>query len=143
MLVETHDTALLSLFQNKATRNQGFKGILNKYSQQLYYFLRRMGLEHGDADELLQDVFVKFWRKPANNEPGYSIKNGLYRLAAAGSLAKNKELDFNGLTSEQLLIVVLKDHDEFDFADITQITSIPVNEVRNLFKTGISKLNKH
>lgn len=141
MLVEKDDTALLTLFQNKATRNEGFKGILNKYSQQIYYFLRKIGLEHEDADELMQDVFVKFWKTATGKESGNSIEKGLYSLAATMYLEKNKVVLFTCLTSEQSLIMILKQQEDFDFSAIAQITSLPVNEVRSLFKTGISKLN--
>lgn len=141
MLVDKDDTALLTLFQNKATRNDGFKGILNKYSHQIYYFLRKMGLEHEDTDELVQDIFIKFWRTADSIEQGNSLKNGLYRLAAKSYAAKNRVVHFKGLTSEQSLIMVLKQQEDFDFAAIAHILSISVNEVRSLFKTGISKLN--
>lgn len=141
MLVETDDTALLSLFENKATRNEGFKRLLDKYSRQLYYFLRRMGLDHDDADESLQDAFVRFWRAGIIDEPGNSIQNVLYRLATEKCLTKNVKVPFNGLTATQFLILVLKEKEGFDFTDIAQIVSVPVNEVRRLFKTGITKLN--
>ncbi|WPU96425.1 hypothetical protein SNE25_12935 [Mucilaginibacter sabulilitoris] len=141
MLAATDDTALLSLFQNKATRDQGFKGILNKYGQHIYYFLRGMGLGHNDADELLQDVFIQLWRVPAGDEPGSSVKNSLYHLAVTNYLALKTEAPLKGLSIEQSLIIVLKEQEQFDFADIAQIISIPVEEVRSLFKTGISKLS--
>lgn len=140
MLVETDDEALLSLFENKTTRNEGFKRILNKYSQDLYYFLRKMGLDHDNADELLQDVFVKFWRPAVLSD---TIKITLYRLTATycrALMEKHNGVHSQGLTSGELLIMVLKNQ-EFDFATIAQITSIPVNEVSSLFKTGINKMN--
>jgi RNA polymerase sigma-70 factor (ECF subfamily) len=141
MIVETDDKALMGLFQNKATRNEGFKVILTQYSQLIYFFLRRMGLDHEDADELLQDIFVKFSGTAVLND---TIKITLYRSAATDCLAyrvKHHVTQLQGMTSEQLLIMVLKVQEEFDFADIAQITSIPVSEVRSLFKTGINKMN--
>lgn len=141
MIVETDDKVLMGLFQNKATRNEGFKVILTQYSQRIYFFLRRMGLNHDDADELLQNLFVKFSRTAALCD---TIKITLYRLAATDCLAylvKHRVARLPGLTSEQLLIMVLKVQEEFDFADIAQITSIPVSEVRSLFKAGINKMN--
>jgi DNA-directed RNA polymerase specialized sigma24 family protein len=141
MLVETDDTALLGLFQNKATRNEGYKGILNKYSRAIYYFLRKMGLDHEDADEILQDVFVKFWRTAILSG---SIKVTLYHLTATYSMSyvsKNTTPHLHGLTSEELLIMVLKDPEEFNFVEIAQIISIPVNEIRSHFQLGISKIN--
>ncbi|NNU34811.1 hypothetical protein HK413_13475 [Mucilaginibacter sp. S1162] len=85
MSVETDDTALLSLCQNRATRNEGFKLVLNKYNQPVYYFLRKIGLTHEAADELLQDIFVRFW-KSAYMEHA-TLKIILYRPAAADGLA--------------------------------------------------------
>jgi RNA polymerase sigma-70 factor (ECF subfamily) len=143
MLIETDDTALLRLVQDKATRNEGFKFTLHKYSQPIYYFLRKMGLGHEDADELVQDVFVKFWRNPLYEEQNAVLKITLYRLATKSWMAynlKHKLAELRGLTSEQLLIIVLKDQEELDFLEIAQITGITVNEVRISFKTGLEKL---
>lgn len=112
---------------------------MTQYSQPVYYFLRKMGLDHDDADELLQDLFVKFSRMSFFSE---TIKITLYRLAATYCLAyliKHKTGHLHALTSEQLLIMVLKVQEEFDFAEVAQITAIPVDEVRSLFNTGISK----
>lgn len=102
-----------------------------------------MGLDHEEADELLQDVFIRFWRATIHNESGHDLKITLYRLATVSCLAylvKHSILSLQGLTSEELLIVVLKDHAEFDFLEIAQITSSPVNDIRNDFKTAINKL---
>lgn len=56
-------------------------------------------------------------------------------------LSKNTAPHLHGLTSEELLIMVLKDQEELDFAEIAQITSIPVNEIRSYFQSGINKIN--
>lgn len=142
MLVEKDDEALLSLFQNKATRNEGFKSILSHYSQPVYYFLRKMGLEHEDADEILQDLFVEFSGTAILND---TIRVTLYRLAATYCLeymVKHKTVHLHALTSEQLLVMVLKMQEEFDFPQIALIMPIHVTEVRGLFKTGVSKTEK-
>jgi DNA-directed RNA polymerase specialized sigma24 family protein len=141
MLVEMDDTVLLGLFQNRATRNEGFKKILKKHSRAIYYFLRKLGLDHEDADEILQDVFVKFWRTTILSG---SIKVTLYYLTAKYDMAylsKNTTPHLHGLTSEELLTMILKDQEEFNFVEIAQITSIPVNEIRNHFQSGVNKIN--
>ncbi|WP_292973579.1 hypothetical protein [Mucilaginibacter sp.] len=56
-------------------------------------------------------------------------------------LPKNTVPHLHGLTSEELLIMVLRDQEEFDFVEIAQITSIPVNEIRSHFQTGVNKMN--
>lgn len=140
MLVETDDEALFNLYKNKATRNEGFKSILTQYSQPIYYFLRKMGLDHDDADELLQDLFVKFSGSTVFNN---TIRITLYWLASKSCLAylvKHKPAYLEALTSEQRLIMVLKLQEEFDFIEIAQIIAIPVTEVRNIFNAGVSQI---
>lgn len=143
MLVETDDEALSGLLQNKVTRNEAFKRILNKYPQKLYYFLRRMGLDHEDADELLQDILLKFWKSVNTRQAGEALNISLYSLAAKSCLAylqKHQAAVLHGLPAEQELIIVLKKHEGFDFREIAQFMSIPFNEVRNSFTTGISEI---
>lgn len=143
MLVETDDEVLLGLLQNKLTRNEAFRLILNRYQQKLYYFLRRMNLNHEDTDELLQDIFLKFWKTAINKQEVNGIKIILFHSAAAGCLTylqKHQATAAHGLPAAQELIIVLKGQEEFDFREIAQIMSLPVNEVRNSFTTGISKI---
>lgn len=143
MLVETDDEALQVLLQNKVTKNDAFRLILKKYQQKIYYFLRRMGLGHEDADELLQDVFVKFWKTVNTSQAGEALNITLYGLAAKGCLAyqqKHSIKTLQGLTAEKQLFIILKEQEEFDFQEIAQITAIPVNEVRVSFTTGTSEI---
>lgn len=141
MEVETDDTALLTLFQNKATKNEGFKAILNKYSQPIYYFLRKMGLDHEDADELLQDAFIKFWKAPTRDGTDNYIRNTLFYMAAVLCRTKNTNGLLNGLTTEQSMMLILSQQEGFDFAEVAQITSVPVKEVRNSFNKILSLFN--
>ena len=107
-------------------------------------FCGKMDLGHEDADELVQDVFVKFWKQPIYEEKDTSLKVLLYRLAITSLLyynLKHKTVAIRGLTSDQLLILVLKDQEQIDFMEIAQITGFDVNEVRNNFRTGLEKFN--
>lgn len=142
MLIEKEDTELLSLFRNKITRTEGFKLILEKYQQKIYYFMRRMNLSHKDADELVQDVFVNFW-KLQNWLTGTDQLN-LKLYQPAGELCLkfiqgHKEVDLKGLTFEQQIIFVLKQYEEFDYSEIAGITHFPIGEVKGIFKAVINK----
>ncbi len=56
-------------------------------------------------------------------------------------LSKNTAPHLHGLTAEELLTMALKGQEELDFAEIAQITSIPVNDIRSHFQIGVSKMN--
>jgi DNA-directed RNA polymerase specialized sigma24 family protein len=62
MLVQVEDSEILSKFQDEKTRNEAFNLLLKKYQQKIYWHVRRMVIDHDDADDLTQDVFVKVWK---------------------------------------------------------------------------------
>ena len=52
---------VLRLLQDEGTQRKGFEMIVSQYSEQLYWQIRRMVLSHDDANDLLQNTFVKAW----------------------------------------------------------------------------------
>ncbi|MHB8208117.1 RNA polymerase sigma factor [Mucilaginibacter sp.] len=75
MSVQVDDDAeILSKFQNEKTRNEAFNILLKKYQQKIYWHIRRMVIDHDDADDIAQDVFVKVWK----NLPGFRADAQLY-----------------------------------------------------------------
>ena len=68
------DAEILSKFQDEKTRNEAFNILLKKYQQKIYWHIRRMVIDHDDADDIAQDVFVKVWK----NLPGFRADAQLY-----------------------------------------------------------------
>jgi RNA polymerase sigma factor (sigma-70 family) len=68
------DAEILSKFQDEKTRNEAFNLLLKKYQQKIYWHIRRMVIDHDDADDIAQDVFVKVWK----NLPGFRADAQLY-----------------------------------------------------------------
>ncbi|MGZ3751074.1 MAG: RNA polymerase sigma factor [Mucilaginibacter sp.] len=81
MSVQVDDAEILSKFQDEKTRNEAFNLLLKKYQQKLYWHIRRMVVDHDDADDLIQDTFVKVWK----NLPGFrsdaQLYTWMYRIA--------------------------------------------------------------
>jgi len=81
MSASVSDTEILSKFQDEKTRNEAFNLLLQKYQQKIYWHVRRMVVNHDDADDLVQDVFVKIWK----NLPGFrsdaQLYTWMYRIA--------------------------------------------------------------
>src|ERR1700748_2309348 len=74
MPIEVDDAVILSKFQDERTRNEAFNLLLKKYQQKIYWHIRRMVIDHDDADDIAQDVFVKVWK----NLPGFRNDAQLY-----------------------------------------------------------------
>ena len=53
------DAQIISMFADDSTREAAFKQLLKKYQQKIYWHVRRMVIDHDDADDVTQDIFVK------------------------------------------------------------------------------------
>lgn len=62
------------LEQLKANSEQAFESLYDQYSNKIYKVSLRFGLNHEDAVEIVQDVFVKVWerRKDINLELSFN-----------------------------------------------------------------------
>jgi len=76
------DADILRLFANETTKQQAFEYLVKKYQKRLYWHVRRMVLNHDDADDLVQDVFVKIWRGLANFRQESQLYSWIYRIAS-------------------------------------------------------------
>ena len=81
MSIQAEDEEILNKFRDEKTRNEAFNLLLKKYQQKIYWHVRRMVIDHDDADDLVQDVFIKVWK----NLPGFrndaQLYTWMYRIA--------------------------------------------------------------
>ena len=81
MAVTPHDNELLTLFRNPATKERAFTDIIKKYQEKLYWHIRRMVVEHEDANDVLQNVFIRVWNGLENFREDSQLYTWLYRIA--------------------------------------------------------------
>ena len=55
------DEALLEMFSTDLGREKAFSIIVKRYQERLYWHVRRMVINHEDANDVLQNVFIKVW----------------------------------------------------------------------------------
>lgn len=82
----TDDKELLFQFRNEATREAAFTRIIKKYQEKLYWHIRRMVVEHEDANDVLQNMFIKVWKGLDNFREDSQLYTWLYRIATNESL---------------------------------------------------------
>ena len=75
------DHEILLKFQNPASRNLAFNHLVRKYQQKVYWHVRKMVIDHADADDLTQDVFVKVWKHLENFRQDAQLFTWIYRIA--------------------------------------------------------------
>ena len=65
---------------------QVFNGIVKEYSERLYWHVRRMVGSHEDADDLLQDIFLKIWTALPSFRGEAQLYTWVYRIATNETL---------------------------------------------------------
>ncbi|HLX92880.1 MAG TPA: sigma-70 family RNA polymerase sigma factor [Puia sp.] len=81
MAVTTTDTELLIQFREPATKEKAFTSLIKKYQERLYWHVRRMVVEHEDANDVLQNVFIRMWNGLENFREDSQLYTWLYRIA--------------------------------------------------------------
>ena len=67
--------------QDTATQREAFAEVVRVYSEQLYWQIRRMVLSHDDANDLLQNTFMKAWANLDYFRGEAKLSTWLYRIA--------------------------------------------------------------
>ena len=76
-----NEREVLALLQDPSTQKKAFTLIVDQYSEQLYWQIRRMVLSHEDANDLLQNTFLKAWANIDYFRAEAKISTWLYRIA--------------------------------------------------------------
>ena len=80
------DKELLTRFKNEQTRESAYTAIIKKYQEKLYWHVRRMVVDHDDANDVLQNMFIKVWKNLDNFREDSQLYTWLYRIATNESL---------------------------------------------------------
>jgi RNA polymerase sigma factor (sigma-70 family) len=75
------DKELLLQFHIAATKERAFTAIIKKYQEKLYWHIRRLVVDHDDANDVLQNVFIKVWNGLENFREDSQLYTWLYRIA--------------------------------------------------------------
>ncbi|HEY8958425.1 sigma-70 family RNA polymerase sigma factor [Chitinophaga sp.] len=86
MAVSQDDKSLLALYRAPGTKEKGFTLIIQKYQERLYWHIRRMVMDHDDANDVLQNVFIKVWKNLENFREDAQLYTWLYKIATNESL---------------------------------------------------------
>lgn len=98
---------------------QGFKMLVDYYQKPIYYYIRRLVVLHEDAEDVLQEVFVRVYNGLDQFRGDSSLNTWIYKIATNESLRLlNSRKNEDAVSSEELqeeLIDRLKASDYIDY----------------------------
>lgn len=75
------DKELLSMLREPKTQRAGFSVLVSQYSESLYWKVRRIVIDHDDANDVLQNAFIKAWSNLDTFQGKSTLATWLYRIA--------------------------------------------------------------
>lgn len=75
------DPELLRKIRNPETRSYGFNLLVRAYQQRVYWHVRKMVVDHDDADDLTQEVFIKVHKHIDSFREDAQLFTWIYRIA--------------------------------------------------------------
>ncbi len=100
--ITTEEAEILSLIKNKESRERGYKKLIDKYSQKVYWQIRRMVYSHQDTDDLTQEVFIRIFENIETFNHSSKLSTWIYRIAYNHTInfIKSKQHKLSKLNSE-------------------------------------------
>ncbi|MEM9363704.1 MAG: RNA polymerase sigma factor [Bacteroidota bacterium] len=94
---------LVDQLKNPETREKAFAVLLNTHKERLYWHIRRIVLNHDDADDVLQNTFIKVYRNIEGFKGDSKLYSWMYRIATNESLTFIKQRSKkSGISDEEL-----------------------------------------
>lgn len=110
------DTDLVDRLRQPATCREAFNEVMRRYSEPLYWQIRRMVESHDDANDILQNTFFKAWQSVEGFRGDAKLSTWLYKIALNESitfLAKERKRLNISIDDEESHLVNLIESDEY------------------------------
>jgi len=80
------DEEIFAKWDVESSKEEAFKLLVATYQEKLYWHIRRMVHFHNDADDVVQNTFIKVWRNFDKFKRQSKLYTWLYRIATNESL---------------------------------------------------------
>ena len=101
-----NEAKLLSLLKLDNSKELAFKTLVKRYKEKLYWHIRKIVISHDDADDVLQNTFIKIFKNIGNFKEDSKLYSWMYRIATNESItfinkrAKERNIDITEIHSE-------------------------------------------
>jgi RNA polymerase sigma-70 factor (ECF subfamily) len=113
--VPDENPQLIERLRNPQTCREAFGEVIRTYTEPLYWQIRRMVQEHEDANDLLQNTFMKAWQSLENFRGDARLSTWLYKIAINESITfldKERRRQNISLDSQEAALINTIESDE-------------------------------
>ena len=77
----TEEIALIERLKDPKTQQKAFSELVDLYKERLYWHIRKIVISHEDADDVLQNTFIKIFKNITNFKGNSKLYTWMYRIA--------------------------------------------------------------
>ena len=94
---------LISALQSVELKESGFRVLVSQYKERLYWHIRKIVIDHDDADDVLQNTFIKIFKSIDRFKGDSKLFTWMYRIATNEAITFiNKKAKQNNITFEEV-----------------------------------------
>ena len=137
-------------------RERGFKMLMNSFQVPIYNYIRRLVVSHEDAEDVLQEVFIRIFRHIDQFREESSLSTWIYRIATNESLRLlNSRIDYESelavkfqeailsLPEKQRLVFNLRYYDELEYEEIARVLDSKVDTLKVNYHYAKEKIKEY
>ena len=115
------DEEILTQIKQPQSKEKAFRSLLSNYQERLYYHVRRYVHNHEDANDILQNTFIKTWNGIEQFHGNSALYTWLYRIASNEAITFiNKQKKLNITHLEHIVVVQRGSTDGLDAEVMTK-----------------------
>lgn len=117
-----NEDEIIARLQDPKTQRQAFEDVVNHYGQQLYWQIRRLVTYHDDADDVLQNTFIKVWTNLSAFRGESKLSTWLFKIAYNESITfLNHKRETLSLDESESSVTNQLESDPYFDGDETQV----------------------
>jgi len=97
------EITFINQLKNPETQEASFRELIGLYKERLYWHIRKIVICHEDADDVLQNTFIKVFKNIDKFKGDSKLYSWMYRIATNESITHlNKKANLNKIDNEML-----------------------------------------
>ena len=131
---------IIKQLRDPAHQRDAFAQVVNFYGEKLYWQIRKMVLDHDDANDLLQNTFLKAWMNIDYFRGEAKLSTWLYKIAI------NEWITFLNailtLPEKQRAVFNMKYFDDMKYEDMSEIFGTSVGALKASYHHAVKKVEE-
>ena len=159
-LTPISDSELLEQFRNPITKEKAYTSLIKKYQEKLYWHIRRMVVQHDDANDVLQNVLIRVRKglekfrdieqqKKKSSVSFSDVETGLSnKIKADENFDANKvewklQLAIQQLPEKQRVVFSLRYYEEMPYEEMSRVLETSEGALKASYHHAVKKVEDY